>query len=139
VSGASVGRRPRMLPIRANSSAVGPRAAYGCCRMRFAQDLEAFADAEHGQAVPRRDDLTHYRGGPRDRASVQVVAIEEAARQVTAPMPPCHCRICSGRREILSSLRREVVQLHNAIDALIFRECVGQSCGDLGASRGGYL
>ena len=48
----------------------------------FAQDLEAVADAEHGQPTrSRADDLAHHRREARDGAATQVVAVGEAAGQ----------------------------------------------------------
>ncbi|GAA1647268.1 hypothetical protein GCM10009790_30540 [Georgenia ruanii] len=48
----------------------------------LAQDLEAVADAEHGQpALSGRHDLAHHRREPGDRAAAQVVAVGEATGQ----------------------------------------------------------
>jgi len=48
----------------------------------LAQNLEAVADAEHGQAAARgRDQLGHDRREPRDRAAAQVIAVGKPAGQ----------------------------------------------------------
>ena len=48
----------------------------------LAQDLEAVADAKHGQpALGRGDDLGHHRREPGDGAAAQVVAVGETPGQ----------------------------------------------------------
>jgi hypothetical protein len=48
--------------------------------VRFAEHLEAVADAEHGAAVARElDDGLHHRSEPGYRPGTQVVAVREAS------------------------------------------------------------
>ena len=50
--------------------------------MRFAQDLEAVADAQHGHAaLGRGHDLRHHWSEAGDRTAAKVVAVRETARQ----------------------------------------------------------
>ena len=96
---AGVWSRQTKCSVSLRVSAPGSRCA-------LAEDLEAVADAEHRQPLPRRvDDRVHHRREPGDGAAAQVVAVGEPAGQhdrvdtvqVVVAVPECD-RLAAGER-----------------------------------------
>src|SRR5205814_1265638 len=98
-------------------------------QVRLAQDLEAVADAEHGQPVAGRlDDRVHDRGEPRDRAAAQVVAVGEAAGQ-DHRVDPVQVDVLVGALDV----QREV------FDHRVGQQLVGDLAGPLQIGDAGEL